>query len=195
MEEPFPQTNMLPAMEAIENKPKWARSKTHKEMQDAKAAEAEEEEEEEEEEGDEEGDEEEGGEEEAAEEEGAEEEVEEEPSDWPPKDTIAYNHLDNPYFARNETLRNKFNEVELDTFMRLLNVKPTPQWEDKSNFHYKMGVHTYEDDAQQLDPAFHLLGEVERQFADKLAVEEFRKGTEVKFQISDKRPTNYNYRF
>lgn len=32
MEEPFPQTNTLPAYEAIENKPKWARSKIHKEL-------------------------------------------------------------------------------------------------------------------------------------------------------------------
>lgn len=197
MEEPFPQTNMMPALESIENKPKWARSKIHKEMQDAKAAEAEaeeEEEEEEEEEGDDEGDEEEGGEEEGAEEEAGEEE-EEAPSDWPPKDKIAHAGFENPYFARNETLRNKFNEVELDSFMRLLNVKASPQWEDKANYHYKMGVHTYEDDAQQLDPAFHLIGEVERQFADKITVEEFRKGTEVKFSISDKRPTHYNYRF
>lgn len=58
-----------------------------------------------------------------------------------------------------------------------------------------MAVRTYEDDAQQLDPAFHLIGEVERQFADRIAVEEFRKGTEVKFSISDKRPAHYNYRF
>jgi hypothetical protein len=83
MEEPFPQTNALPAMEAIENKPKWARSKAHKEMQDAKALEAEAEDEEEEEEGDEEGEDEEGAGEEGAEEEGAAEE-EEAPSEWPP---------------------------------------------------------------------------------------------------------------
>lgn len=69
------------------------------------------------------------------------------------------------------------------------------QWQDKSSYHNKMAVRTYEDDAQQLDPAFHLIGEVERQFADRIAVEEFRKGTEVKFSISDKRPAHYNYRF
>lgn len=83
----------------------------------------------------------------------------------------------------------------MDTFFRLLNVKPTMQWQDKSSYHNKMAVRTYEDDAQQLDPAFHLIGEVERQFADRIAVEEFRKGTEVKFSISDKRPAHYNYRF
>jgi hypothetical protein len=103
--------------------------------------------------------------------------------------------LENPYFTHNETLRNKFNEVELDNFMRLLNVKPTAQWEDTHAYHNKMGVHTYEDDAQQLDPAYHLLGEVERQFADKTVVEEFRRGTEVKFSISEKKPVYYNYRF
>jgi hypothetical protein len=58
-----------------------------------------------------------------------------------------------------------------------------------------MGVHTYEDDAQQLDPAYHLLAEVERQFADRLAVEEFRRGTEVKFNINEKKPLYANLRF
>ena len=41
-----------------------------------------------------------------------------------------------------------------------------------------------------------MLGEVERKHAERLAVEEFRKGSEVKFQISEtKRPAHYNYRF
>jgi hypothetical protein len=56
-------------------------------------------------------------------------------------------------------------------------------------------VHTYEDDGQQLDPAFHLLGEVERKYADRMSVEEFRRGTEVKFELSEKRPAHYKQRF
>lgn len=94
-----------------------------------------------------------------------------------------------------ENLRNKFNEVELDAFMKLLNIKPFKQWQDESVHHYKLGVHTYEDDSQQLDPNFHLLGEVERQYSERLRVEEWRKGTEVKFELSEKRPAHYNYRF
>jgi len=51
--------------------------------------------------------------------------------------------------------------------MKLLNVKPTPQWEDDTTHHYKLGIHTYEDDSQHLDPYFHLLAEVERKAAEK----------------------------
>ena len=46
-----------------------------------------------------------------------------------------------------------------------------------------------------LDPTFHILGEVERKYAERAMVEEFRKGTEVKFEIKEKRPYNFNHRF
>jgi hypothetical protein len=108
---------------------------------DAKEAEKELAEEEEEEEGEEEGEEEEAA-EEAVEEE--EEAVEEEES-YPPKPKVAHAELEDRYFLHGENLRNKFNEVELDSFMKLLNVKPYKQWEDTSTHHYKLGVHTYED--------------------------------------------------
>ena len=94
-----------------------------------------------------------------------------------------------------ENLKNKFNEVELDSFMKLLNVKPHKQWEDDSVHHYKLGAHTYEDDSQQLDPHYHILGEVERKHAERMMVEEFRRGTEVKFEFGTKRPSHYKYRF
>lgn len=59
-----------------------------------------------------------------------------------------------------------------------------------------MGVHDYEDKSQELDPSYHILGEVEREHAERLAVEEFRKGAEVKFVIHEKkRPSHYHYRF
>lgn len=168
----------------------------HKELIEAKAAaeEAEEEEEEEEEGGEEEGEGEEG-EEEAAEEAGEEvEEVVEE--EYPPKEQIAHMPFEDKYFVHGENLRNKFNEVELDSFMRLLNIKPHKQWQDTSVHHYKLGAHTYEDDSQHLDPNFHILAEVERKYAEKGAVEDFRKGSEIKFEVNNnKRPAHYNYRF
>lgn len=46
-----------------------------------------------------------------------------------------------------------------------------------------------------LDPHFHLLGEVERKHAEKMMVEEFRRGSEVKFVVSEKKPAHYKYRF
>ena len=79
--------------------------------------------------------------------------------------------------------------------MKLLNVKPIAQWQDESIHHYKMGVHTYEDRAQELDPTYHIIGEVEREYAERIQVEEFRKGTEVKFEVSEKRPVHYRYKY
>jgi hypothetical protein len=108
---------------------------------------------------------------------------------------MAHAKFEDRYFQHGENLRGKFNEIELDSFMKLLNVKPHKQWQDESVHHYKLGVHTYEDDSQHLDPAYHLLGEVERQHADRIVVEDFRKGTEIKFSISEKRPAHFNYRF
>ena len=148
----------------MEKRPQIARSNIHRDILESKLVEDDDEEESllDEEEGDEEeGEEGEEAEEEAAGEEGAEV-VEEET--WPPKDKIKHIEMEDKYFIHGENLRNKFSEVELDSFMRLLNVKPYKQWEDKSVHHYKLGTHAYEDDSQELDPAFHILGEVERKF-------------------------------
>lgn len=50
---------------------------------------------------------------------------EEEEADWPPKDQIAPSiQLEDRFFLHNETLKSKYNEVELGAFMKLLAVKP-----------------------------------------------------------------------
>ena len=194
-EEPWPMNHALADYDEVETRPFLARSKIHRELLEAKKAEAEADEEEDEEE--EEGGEEEGGEEEGGEEEAAEGEEEEEVVEdvFPPNEYMAHSKSEDRFFQRGENLRNKFNEIELDSFMRLLNVKPHKQWQDTTTHHYKLGAHTYEDDSQQLDPNFHILAEVERKYAEKIAVEEFRKGSEIKFEVSNKRPAHYNYRF
>jgi len=69
---------------------------------------------------------------------------------------------DDRYFKRNETLHDRFNEVEIGGFMKLLNMKPFPQWEDTTTSHYKTSTVAYEDEGQMTDPYFHLLAEVER---------------------------------
>lgn len=40
-----------------------------------------------------------------------------------------------------QNLRNTYNEVELENFMRLLAVKPLKQWQDEHTHHYKLGMH------------------------------------------------------
>lgn len=81
------------------------------------------EEEEEEEEGEE-------GEEEGEGEEAAEEAEEQEPLPtgredvFPLEPMVASTDMEERYFMHGENLKNKFNEIELDSFMKLLNVKP-----------------------------------------------------------------------
>lgn len=149
MEEPWPTNHSLVAIESVEAKPRVARSNLHRDLMESKGT-AEEEDEDsgmeeygEEVEGA-------GGEEVEGEEDAAEEEADEEPAEeeeYPPPERIPHIPLEDKYFVRGENLRNKFNEIELDSFMRLLNVKPYKQWQDKSIHHYKLGTHTYEDDA------------------------------------------------
>lgn len=109
--------------------------RSHREALEARAAEAEEEEEEEDEDEDEdeEDEDEEGGEgdeDEAEEEEAAEEEEDPEPEDElaVPDEIVETHKQEDKYFRHNETLRGKYNVVELDQFMKILNVKPVPQW-------------------------------------------------------------------
>jgi len=89
-------------------------------------------------------------------------------------------------------LRKKFNEPEIDAFMKLLNVKPVTQWEDNSKYHYKVGTHTYEDEGQDVDPYYHLLAEVERKHLDKQQTYEFRRGTEIKFVVDPKKAPRFH---
>lgn len=67
----------------------------------------------------------------------AEEEEEEETIDMPDRPQLdefpgdeVFDHvpLEDSYFIHGENLRNKFNDIELEAFMKLLNVKPHKQW-------------------------------------------------------------------
>lgn len=143
--EKWPQTNALIEQNELENFPKNATSRTHRELLESRGAEEEEEEEDEDEE--EEDDEEEGDEEgEEGDEDEDEEEDEEEEEEGIPEDRWATAKPESRFFNHAETLSGKYNEVELDAFMKLLNIKPRPQWQDETTHHYKVGTHTYEDD-------------------------------------------------
>lgn len=132
MPERWPQTNTRIEINNIEAIPPTFTGKTHKETQDDRNAEPEEEEEDDDEDEDEDEDEE--GDEEGEEGDGDEEEEEEDDDEGEeeeggvPDDYVAHAPLEDRYFMHNESLRSKFNEVELDSFMKLLNVKPKEQW-------------------------------------------------------------------
>ena len=189
MPEMWPQSNALVEVNMMEKFPKGATSKTMRELQEARDAEEEEEEEEEEDEDEDEDEDEEGEGEEGEEgDEEEEEDDEEEEEEEMPDEIIGHAPtVEDRYFLHNEKLRGKFNENELDSFMKLLNVKPLEQWEDESTHHYKVGTHTYEDDSQHLDPYFHLLAEVERKHMERQQTMDFRRGTEVKFVLDPKK--------
>ena len=196
--ENHPQIDAFAAIEELEEPPRYATSQTMKGLVDGHYADVEEEEEEfygsegdEDEEYGEEGD-----------EEGGDdygdygEEEEEDPSTvWPPKDRIRHEQVEDRLFRGSEKLRSKYSEVEIDSFMKLLGVKPRTQWQDTSHHHSKLGLHNYEDEAQEIDPDFHLLSESERDAANRQQTKEWRKGSEIKLVVDGRKPIVPNYRF
>ena len=79
--------------------------------------------------------------------------------------------------------------------MKLLAVKPHRQWQDDSTHHYKLGIHTYEDSGQEMDPDYHILAEVERKHAEKKQLERWRDGSEIRFIVDGRKPLRHNNRF
>lgn len=200
MPEPHPQIDSLVAIEEMEDKPRYPTSPTVAGLVTDFYAEAEEEEEEEfygsegegdddDEEGDE--DEGEGGDEDYGD--YGEEEVDEDP--WPAQDVLASRPLEDRFFRAGETLRGKYNDIEIEQFMKLLGVKPRTQWQDQSTYHHKLGLHNYEDEAQEIDADYHVLSESERKHTDRLQTREFRSGSEVKLVVGGRKPITPNYRF
>ena len=180
--EPWPQTNSLVTREIPEEPPMLSTGATMTALMEGERAVVEEEEEDDDEE---EGDGEYGdeyGEEEEAEygEYGEEAEEEEIPPwgkpdrEWPAMDILKGPIEDNRAFRGPEKLRQKFTLNEIDGFMKLLAIKPKVQWEDRTRWHYKLGLHEYHDGNQMHDPDYHLTGEVEREEADYRFTREWR---------------------
>ncbi len=109
--------------------------------------------------------------------------------DWPPEKQVGSPlKPQSEFFNRHETLRDRYNEVEIDSFLKLLNVKPYTNWQDQSVYHHSMGAKTFEDESQMTDPDYFLSAEVERQYLEKLETKKFRKGAVVRFNVGDKQP-------
>ena len=194
--EPLPQLDAFTSIETIENIPRYATSPTMQGLIEGHYAEVEEEEEEfygSEGEGDDDeyGDEEEGGDDygDYGEEDYGDEE------EWPPLDKIKSERGEDRVFRMGQSLRGRYSEIELEAFMKLLGVKPRTQWQDTSTHHYKLGLHNYEDEAQEIDVDFHLLSESERKEADRIKTAEWRKGSEVKLVVDGREPLRPRYRF
>lgn len=121
------------------------------------------------------------------------------PDNWEEKkDNIPHIAVEDRFFlgqTGKESLRQNYSEVEIGAFMKVLNVKPHRQWEDETTHHYKLGAHDYEDEAQELDATFHVLSEEERKAAERQKVQDWRRGTEIKIEVGDKKPLRFDYRF
>lgn len=125
----WPKTDTLIEVSDMERLPQNATHRTHKDMLEARDAEPEEEEDEDEDDDEDEDEDEEGGEGEDEEGEDAEEEDEEEEEEDElavPEEVFELPGREDRFFMHNDKLKGKYNEVELDNFMKLLNVKPAP---------------------------------------------------------------------
>jgi len=63
------------------------------------------------------------------------------------------------WFLDHVNMKDRYSTSEVETFFKLLAIKPQGNWQDESTHHHKLGIHTYEDDGQQSDPTFHILSE------------------------------------
>ena len=108
-------------------------------------------------------------------------------------------HIDSnapAYFIHNENLRDRFNEVEVDAFMKILGVEPNRDWKDTSRFQWRTPIRDYEDENQKFDPYFHLSGEIEREHAEKILFKEHRRGAELTFDLPEgKNPIRRHFNF
>ena len=198
--EPHPQIDAFVAIEELEEIPRYGTSMTMTGLVQGRYADVEEEEEEfygsEGGDDDDYGDEEEGdGDGEGGEGDYGDYDEEEAAEEWPPKDIIPMGKTEDRVFRAGESLRSKYSEVEIDSFMKLLGVKPRTQWQDTSTHHYKLGMHAYEDEAQEMDEDFHILSESERKAADEIKTREWRSGSEIKMVVDGREPLRPKYRF
>eukprot|EP00345_Euplotes_harpa_P003770 CAMPEP_0168318128 /NCGR_PEP_ID=MMETSP0213-20121227/293_1 /TAXON_ID=151035 /ORGANISM="Euplotes harpa, Strain FSP1.4" /LENGTH=599 /DNA_ID=CAMNT_0008319133 /DNA_START=495 /DNA_END=2294 /DNA_ORIENTATION=- len=114
-----------------------------------------------------------------------------EPPEWPvegkPLNLPKFSRM-NDYFDETEGLRQKFDDIELESFMKLLDVQPFKNWTDTSDSHMRIGVHVPIDFSQRIDPEFHMAGEVEREHFERIIFRKHRTGAIVRFALGTKKP-------
>lgn len=111
-----------------------------------------------------------------------------EPVDWEPTMNIAPKRYYGEFFNPEEKLRDKYDNVELDSFMKFLDVKPFYNWYDEHNWHSRLGFHPTEDFSQRVDPEHHMIADVERETFEKLIFKEHRSGSAVRFRVGKAKP-------
>lgn len=98
------------------------------------------------------------------------------------------------FFQRHETLKTKYNELEIDAFLKILNVKPLSNWADDSLYHHSLGLKTFEDDGQYTDNQYLMHADVERQHVERAETLAFRQGAAIRFNVGgNKQPVFPHY--
>ena len=92
------------------------------------------------------------------------------------------------YLELDESVREKYDNIELESFMKFLDLKPFFAWEDRAGYHNRLGLHTLEDWAQISDPEYYILGEVEREAFEKNIFRKHRTGSTVRQRHPAQKP-------
>lgn len=92
------------------------------------------------------------------------------------------------YFNPGESIRDRFDDNEIESFMKFLDITPFRNWKSTSHYHNRIGFHVPEDFAQRVDPEYHMAGEVEREMFERLLFRKHRSGATVRFVVGDKKP-------
>lgn len=108
--------------------------------------------------------------------------------EWPYKNRDLPDRSFNEYFDEGENIRERFNDVEIDSFMKFLDVQPFRNWKDTSKYHARLGEHAPEDFSQKVDPEYHMAGEVEREYFEEVIFKQHRSGTTVRFVTDNQKP-------
>lgn len=108
--------------------------------------------------------------------------------DWPWKGKSMKDHPKDEYFDYAEQARERYNDEELDSFMKLLDVKPFKNWRDNTGFQDRLGLHPSNDFAYSIDPETKMVGEVEREMFEKIVFTEHRRGPVVRFRVGETKP-------
>ena len=118
-----------------------------------------------------------------------EEEMYEEP-EWPytkPKWSLQKPQT-SEIFDYNEEIFEKYTKVEIESFMKLLDIQPFRNWDDKAGYHQQFGRHYINDPGQRTDAEYYMAGEIEREMFEKMVFTQHRSGAIVRFAIGDKKP-------
>lgn len=112
-----------------------------------------------------------------------------EPVDWEPHMVHKEPKItQSARFGATDKIFDKYEDAELDSFMKFLDVQPFLGWRDRAGYHSRLGLHSIEDFSQRVDPDYWMLSEVEREMFERRIFKEHRQGSTVRFVVDGSKP-------